>query len=113
MAEQAAHYARKEAAHVSQPASPKLILALRVSVVVGFMIILGLIANLTLTVSHNQQSNTNALCSLRSDLQSRVDTANAFLVTHPHGFAGVSGDSIRTTITGQKRTIAALSGLAC
>ena len=48
----------------------------------------------TAQVSRNQRSTTNALCSLKNDLQKRVDTSLAFLQAHPHGIPGISAATI-------------------
>lgn len=61
----------------------------------------------------NSQSNTDALCALRNDLQERVDNSEAFIEKHPNGFAGISPREIKDGINGQKRTIKALSGISC
>jgi hypothetical protein len=55
----------------------------------------------------------DALCTFRRDLQERVDSGNAFLSAHPHGIPGIPVAVIRTSVTGQQRTIAALNGLGC
>lgn len=59
------------------------------------------------------QKNHHALCSLRADLDERVTTGETYLKAHPEGFAGVSATQIQETIDNQKRTIEALSNLAC
>ena len=61
----------------------------------------------------NQRVDTGALCTLRHDLQTRVDSSERFLVNHPHGFAGISAATIRSGIANELRTIAALSTITC
>lgn len=55
----------------------------------------------------------NALCTLRGDLQQRVDSSKDFLAKHPAGIPGVPSQTILDSIANQQRTIDALSGLAC
>lgn len=78
-------------------------------------VILSLGAPLALLVRTDRQanSNTTALCALRHDLEARVKSSTDLLATHPEGLAGIPAATIRTTIDGQRRTILALSGLAC
>lgn len=64
-------------------------------------------------ISRNATQATQALCALRADLQLRVDESVGFLKTHPTGILGVSAASINNTIDSQRRTIMALSVLAC
>jgi hypothetical protein len=54
-----------------------------------------------------------AVCALRHDLKNRVATAQAFLKTHPHGFAGVTVKVLQAQITSQQKTIRALRSLTC
>lgn len=56
---------------------------------------------------------TKALCSLRGDIQGRVDQAEKFLADHPEGFAGITPATIRQTLKGQKSTVKSLSNLDC
>ncbi len=67
----------------------------------------------SLRASRNQASTTQALCSLRADVQKRVSSGNAFLATHPHGFAGISAPTLRSSIDNSQRTVDALSSLIC
>lgn len=78
-------------------------------------IVVSCLAPLALLVRTNDQasSNTAALCALRHDLEARVKSSTDLLATHPEGLAGIPAATIRTTIDGQRRTILALSGLAC
>lgn len=55
-----------------------------------------------------------ALCTFRGDLQYRVDSSKAFLVTHPHGIRGLATrEQIRNDIANRERTIRSLHGLSC
>jgi hypothetical protein len=56
---------------------------------------------------------TAALCVLRADLQSRVDTGQRFLDRHPRGIQGISASDIRGSISNQRQTVRALRGLSC
>lgn len=69
-----------------------------------------------LVAGYNYRNATqahNALCTLRGDLQRRVDTTRNYLDTHPHGFAGVSQQAISQSLRNQQRTIDSLEGLNC
>lgn len=89
----------------------------------GYLICLGLIAVLyvlaTVAFLANQariddnQRATVALCVLRADLQTRVDSSRAFLADHPNGIPGIPAKTLRDGITNQQRTIKALQGLSC
>lgn len=59
------------------------------------------------------ESNRAALCSLRGDLERRVQSARAFLDDNPKGIPGISAATIKMGITNQQRTIDALAGLEC
>jgi hypothetical protein len=54
-----------------------------------------------------------AICALRRDLKERVHTSEAFIVSHPEGFAGVTVKVLRASIKSQEHTIRALSTLTC
>lgn len=55
----------------------------------------------------------DSLCTLRSDLQTRVTASQKFLDQHPNGIAGIPPKAIRDGIANQQRTIKALQGLSC
>lgn len=59
------------------------------------------------------QTNTDALCAFRADLQDRVQSSQAFLRDHPQGFAGIPAATIKTSLDGQVRTIHVLRDLPC
>lgn len=63
--------------------------------------------------ARNEHRTHAALCTFLRDLKQRVDASNAFLAKHPEGFAGIPAATIRQSVTGQERTIKALSGLGC
>lgn len=64
-------------------------------------------------VGHDSDRTTAALCTLRADLQSRVDQSEQFLSKHPKGFAGIPAATIKQSLEGQQRTVTALQGLEC
>lgn len=68
---------------------------------------------LALQTRHTASVNTDALCALRGDLQTRVDASTKFLKEHPRGFPGVGAVQIQMGIDNQQRTIDALSGIEC
>lgn len=57
--------------------------------------------------------NTGALCALRQDLERRVASSQEFLAQNPHGIPGITAASLQQSISGQQRSIVALSGLHC
>lgn len=59
------------------------------------------------------RKTTKSLCSLRTDLQVRVDASAKYLADHPEGIPGISPKMIRDGIANQQRTIQALRGLTC
>jgi hypothetical protein len=59
------------------------------------------------------QKATDALCALRTDLQTRVASSQQFLEDNPNGIPGIPAKQIRDSIDGQRRTIRALDGLSC
>lgn len=63
-------------------------------------------------VPHVSQAS-DALCTFRADLQSRVTQTQDYLRLHPEGFPGVSPETMQTSLAGQVRTVASLSSLSC
>jgi hypothetical protein len=59
------------------------------------------------------QNNRDALCAYRADLTSRVQQGEAFLKTHPEGFAGISAAQIRVTLDNQKKIIKVFKIVEC
>lgn len=55
----------------------------------------------------------SALCTLRADLQHRIDDANKFLVDHPNGIPGISAQEIKNSINNEEQTVNALAPLKC
>jgi hypothetical protein len=55
----------------------------------------------------------DALCNLRGDLQTRVDTTHRFLRLHPAGIPGVPPALLAQQADGQQRTVNALAPLGC
>lgn len=64
-------------------------------------------------IETNQEIDTQALCSLRADVEKRVASGNEFLKTHPGGIPGIPAPALRLTISNSQRTITALSSLVC
>jgi hypothetical protein len=64
-------------------------------------------------IASNQQNNTQALCAFRNDLARRVQSSEDYLVTHPHGIAGIPAATIRLSLVNEQHTLAALSSLKC
>jgi hypothetical protein len=61
-----------------------------------------------------EEARTNAaLCTLRGDLEQRAKASADYLAEHPEGLPGIPASIIKSNLTGQRRTIAALSGLQC
>jgi hypothetical protein len=69
--------------------------------------------NLGTRVSLNQTADTQALCSLRGDVERRVASGTAFLQVHPRGIPGISALTIRSGIDNSRRTVKALGSLVC
>lgn len=55
----------------------------------------------------------DALCTLRADLEQRVDSSRDFLKTHPDGIPGIPRATFDQGIANQERTIDALHELGC
>ena len=66
-----------------------------------------------LVAQKSARQTTKALCILRGDLESRVSQSQRFLKEHPNGVAHIPAATIQMSISGQKRTIKALSILRC
>lgn len=56
---------------------------------------------------------TMALCTLRDDLQRRVDQSTAFLKEHPNGIPGIPRETFLQGVKNQRSTIDALNALDC
>jgi len=59
------------------------------------------------------EQTTTALCTLRADLERRVDTSREFLKENPDGIPGIPARTIQEGINNQERTIEALGVLDC
>lgn len=55
----------------------------------------------------------DAICTMRADLERRVDAMEQYLQEHPEGFAGIPVAALRKSLEDQKRTIRALSKIRC
>ena len=71
------------------------------------------IAAIGLKIYLNGRDTTDALCTLRTDLQVRVNSSTNFLIEHPKGIPGITPKMIRDGIDNQQRSINALQGLHC
>ena len=59
------------------------------------------------------QSVETAVCSLRADLRSRVNSTARFLRSHPRGILGVPAATIRASLKSQRATLRSLRALRC
>lgn len=59
------------------------------------------------------QGNTEGLCALRNDAQSRVDQTELFLKENPKGIPGVSLQQLKRSTENSKRTVQALKSVRC
>lgn len=57
--------------------------------------------------------NTDALCSLRQDVERRIETSQQFLIDNPRGIPGIEPRVIRQQIQNNQRTVRALNSLNC
>jgi hypothetical protein len=64
-------------------------------------------------VYFENQNTTRAICALRTDLELRTQSGEAFLKEHPKGIPGIPPATLQQSIDNQKRSIKALSGLSC
>lgn len=94
--------------------------SLAIATVVLYLVLSGLTAYVYIDASNKRDAldkvakSTNiALCALKNDLQTRVISSQEFLLDHPKGIPGISAATLRQSITNQKATIKALSGLRC
>lgn len=81
--------------------------------VLGLLVIIVLLVRLSVTVAANQAADTNALCALRGDLRTRVNSTTEFLKGHPHGIPGISAATLRSGIVNEQHTITALAPISC
>lgn len=58
-------------------------------------------------------TSKQAICALRTDLESRTSGTRAFLKVHPNGIPGVPIATIKEGLHNQDRSIKALSVLSC
>lgn len=91
-----------------------------IATVVVYLALIGFIGAFSISFSNQRAElrritlNTNAaLCTLRSDLEVRLQGAKDFLAEHPDGIAGITAATLQQSITNQERTVTALSGLEC
>lgn len=62
---------------------------------------------------HVARETNKSLCSLRAELERRVDSSRAFLADNPNGIPGITAATIRKSIRDTRRTIDALGELDC
>lgn len=86
--------------------------ALQFLITATVVLYLGL-GGLTYWAWQGQQTNHDALCTFRGDLEKRVANSRDFLKENPEGIPGIPAMTLRTSITNQESTIAALSDLSC
>lgn len=80
--------------------------------VVVAVLCVGLAAVVVKTTSEARDTR-DSLCTLRADLEVRVESSRKFLDEHPEGIPGVPARAIREGIRNQDRTIHALDSLHC
>lgn len=83
--------------------------ALRTLIVLTFVLYVALAGTIG-WVTSTSIGTRDALCALRADLESRVQQSQQFLDHQPKGSFS---NAIRTSISGQRRTIKALGSLSC
>lgn len=90
------------------------LLTIAVSVCLVFAISVGSFAVwLAFKVNDTTETQNAALCTFRADVQTRAQQGEDFLRDHPEGFAGIPAATLRQSIDGQRRTVAALARLDC
>lgn len=94
----------------------RLLRALHVLTAVVIFQSVALVAVVVVGVGYaNYKTNqiTDSLCTLRGDLQRRVEQGQEFLKENPEGIEGIPPETLQQSIEGQQRTITALSTLDC
>lgn len=86
--------------------------SLRILLIATVVLYLGVLGIAVWTWS-TANTNNDALCALRVDLQKRVANSQTFLKENPEGIPGISVRIVQDGIENQQRTISALSGLSC
>lgn len=87
----------------------KTLKILVIATVVLYLMVVGLV----IWVWIQSDTNTNALCAIRLEAQTRVTETQTFLANHPNGFLGVSPAQLQQSINDSNATVVALSGLGC
>lgn len=85
--------------------TPYLVIALTLLLILG-----------AVQIKENRDNNAEtqgALCTLRADIEQRVEGSRDFLADHPEGILGIPASAIQVSLEGQERTVAALSDLSC
>lgn len=79
-----------------------------------WMLIVTILVAWAVIATYTQANETHrSLCTLRGDLERRVDASIRFLAENPRGIPGVPVRVIQDGVANQQRTIAALRGLNC
>lgn len=86
--------------------------ALRVLVAATVLLYL-VVGTLAVLNYHDNGVTSDALCTLRGDLETRVKASEKYLRETPNAIKGISPAQIKEGIDNQKRTIEALSDLSC
>lgn len=84
-----------------------------ISMIVATVILYFCVVGAMLYVYSEGNTTTNAICALRTDLESRTKQGKEYVKDHPHGIAGISASSIKESIHNQERSIKALGNLSC
>jgi hypothetical protein len=84
-------------------------LAIVVASVSGYV----LLRHQRLALARESENTNAALCTLRGDLERRVQGAKAFLTEHPLGIPGIPRATLQQNIRNQQKTIGSLSRLEC
>jgi len=79
----------------------------------GFLACLVIIGGTIGYVAHESARTKHALCVLRGDLETRINSSTKFLQEHPEGIPGIRPKLIRDGIQNQRRTVNALRSLNC
>lgn len=70
-------------------------------------------ANRRADIENLAEDTAGALCSVRADLQRRVDNSKQFLLEHPEGIPSIPPAVILKSIADTESTVEALSELEC
>lgn len=95
-------------------ASPGVQIQRALRVLVAATVVLYLVVGtLAILNYYNNDITSDALCTLRGDLETRVKASEKYLRETPNAIKGITPAQIKESIDNQKRTIEALSSLSC